>query len=213
MLKDIELAKSVNVIKGPSNEGMNDKVRYIYSEMIEPTMKKINEFVDINPSFFKLKIVKITRKLIKPTIMTRVYNVTVRGVSNQLISNFEKFYLNNKNKNIEPIKNDSSLTNDISTVESIENEIMNDLNEYYGIENVDNNIIEPQVNYFENKNVIYKVPSIIENENLILTGEEVYQLAKNMHMALFQYYPALEKLFEYFISVCLAFTKLDLPNL
>jgi len=32
-----------------------------------------------------------------------------------------------------------------------------------------------------------------------------------MHEALFDYYPALKKLFEYFVSVCLAFTKLDIP--
>jgi len=32
-----------------------------------------------------------------------------------------------------------------------------------------------------------------------------------MHEALFDSYPALKKLFEYFVSVCLAFTKLDIP--
>jgi DNA-directed RNA polymerase len=88
MLKDVELAKSVNVISDPSSEGLNEKVRDIYSEMIEPTYKKIREFVNQNPSFFKLLNVKVTRKFIKPTIMTRVYNVTVKGVCNQLISNF-----------------------------------------------------------------------------------------------------------------------------
>ena len=98
MLKDVELAKSVNVISDSSkgNDGLNEKVRDIYSEMIEPTYKKIGEFVDLNPSFFKLLNVKFTRKLIKPTIMTRVYNVTVKGVCNQLISNFEIVNLDKK---------------------------------------------------------------------------------------------------------------------
>lgn len=85
MLKDVELAKSVNVISDPNSSGLNEKVRDIYSEMIEPTYKKIKDFVDHNPSFFKLLNVNITRKLIKPTIMTRVYNVTVKGVCGQLI--------------------------------------------------------------------------------------------------------------------------------
>lgn len=98
MLKDVELAKSVNVISDPDSSGLNEKVRDIYSEMIEPTYKKIRDFVDQNPSFFKLLNVNITRKLIKPTIMTRVYNVTVKGVCNQLISNFETIYLDNKIK-------------------------------------------------------------------------------------------------------------------
>jgi DNA-directed RNA polymerase len=34
-----------------------------------------------------------------------------------------------------------------------------------------------------------------------------------MHEALFDSYPALKKLFEYFVSVCLAFTKLEIPIL
>ena len=86
MLKDVELAKSVNVISNTSSsEGLSENVRDIYSEMIEPTYKKIKEFVGQNPSFFRLSNIKITRKLIKPTIMTRVYNVTIKGVCNQLI--------------------------------------------------------------------------------------------------------------------------------
>jgi hypothetical protein len=60
---------------------------------------------------------------------------------------------------------------------------------------------------------MFKVPSVNENENLYLTYKEVFHLAKIMHETLFNYYPALKQLFEYFISICLAFTKLDIPIL
>ena len=56
--------------------------------MIEPTKKRISKFVDRNPAYFKLINLNITRKLIKPTIMTIPYNVTVKGVTRQLISSF-----------------------------------------------------------------------------------------------------------------------------
>ena len=212
MLKDVELAKSVNVISDPNSSGLNEKVRDIYSEMIEPTYKKIKEFVYQNPSFFKLLNVNITRKLIKPTIMTRVYNVTVKGVCNQLISNFEIIYLDKKIKNdLINITKDSELDliDDSPLIENIESEIENDLNEFYGIESSPSDLQNKL--YYEGKKIIFKVPSINEGETLYLTYGEVYQLAKIMHEALFDYYPALKKLFEYFVSVCLAFTKLDIP--
>lgn len=88
MIKDEELAISVNVITNPENK---DKVQDIYSEMIEPTHKKLKEISNDNPKFYKLGMVKLNRKLIKPSIMTRTYNVTVKGVANQLISSFEKY--------------------------------------------------------------------------------------------------------------------------
>ena len=58
ILKDVELAKSVNVI--PDNTDTTDRVHDIYSEMIEPTNKRIRDFVDANPSYYKLLNVKIT---------------------------------------------------------------------------------------------------------------------------------------------------------
>jgi len=220
MLKDVELARSVNVIPDPSNDGLNEKVRDIYSEMIEPTYKKIDEFVDRNPSFFKLMKVKITRKLIKPTIMTRVYNVTVKGVCNQLISNFEIINMNNnKDPNLEigtnKINNEISLVKDNFEIENMDDEIVEDVKVFYDIIDNEGQIEESSSNNLpplKNK-VIFKAPSIDENESLYLTHSEVYHLAKIIHETLFDYYPALKKLFEYFISVCLAFTKLDIPIL
>jgi len=213
MLKDVELAKSVNVI--PDETDLTDRVHDIYTEMIEPTKNNIRKFVDQNPSYFKLNNVDITRKLIKPTIMTRVYNVTVKGVCNQLISNFKVINLDNKNDlDINEILNKNKLeTIDNSVVENIENEIEDDLSEFYGIESKDNISIDSSIKFwYEGKKIIFKVPSI-NKEDLYLTYGEVYQLARIMHESLFDYYPALKKLFEYFVSVCLAFTKLDIPIL
>jgi len=88
MRKDEELAISVNVISNPQDP---DKVQDIYSEMIEPTHKKLKEISNQDPSKFKLGMVKLNRKLIKPSIMTRTYNVTVKRVANQLTTSLEKY--------------------------------------------------------------------------------------------------------------------------
>jgi hypothetical protein len=223
MLKDIELAKSVNVIPDKT-----DKVNDIYSEMIEPTNKRIALFVDENPSYFKLLNVNITRKLIKPTIMTVPYNVTVKGVTNQLISSFEVIP-RNKLDQINLISSskltvekdlNQKLINGEPIIENFEDEITEDVNDYFGLNknftnlqnsSINNNLDEKITSSKLIEKVMFKVPSVNENENLYLTYKEVFQLAKIMHETLFNYYPALKKLFEYFVSVCLAFTKLDIP--
>lgn len=199
ILKDVELAKSVNVIPDVDD---SDRVHDIYSEMIEPTNKRIASFVDENPSYFKLLNVKITRKLIKPTIMTVPYNVTVKGVTRQLISSFEvvprnKLELQNLYDELgmfEVKDLNQSLINDDPVIENLDDEINDDLKDYYGLEkNNDKNKDKSSTKLIEK--FMFKVPSVNENENLYLTYKEVFHLAKIMHETLFNYYPALKQLF------------------
>lgn len=101
LLQDEELAKKVNLI---SNE--EDKVMDIYSEMIGPVHQYIKEEVEKNPSDYKLGLIKINRKQTKPCIMTISYNVTVRGVADQLTNSVEKIKLDNlKKSEINKFKN------------------------------------------------------------------------------------------------------------
>ena len=200
ILKDVELAKSVNVI--PDETDTTDKVHDIYSEMIEPTNKRIASFVDENPSFFNLLNVNITRKLIKPTIMTVPYNVTVKGVTRQLISSFEVVPRNqlesqNLYSDLEmfEVKDLSkSLINDEPVIENFDDEINEDLKDYYGLEknNENNEKFKDKSSTKFVEKIMFKVPSVNENENLYLTYKEVFHLAKIMHETLFNYYPALK---------------------
>ena len=221
ILKDVELAKSVNVI--PDDTDTTDRVHDIYTEMIKPTNKRIAAFVDENPSYFKLLNVNITRKLIKPTIMTVPYNVTVKGVTRQLISSFEVIPRNKLDQDIltsntelfEQKDLNRSLINGDPVIENFGDEIAEDVIDYYGLDQDitnDNSEKEKTPTKLIDK-VMFKVPSVNENENLYLTYKEVFHLAKIMHETLFNYYPALKQLFEYFVSICLAFTKLDIPIL
>ena len=110
-----------------------------------------------------------------------------------------------------------SLINGEPVIESFIDEIAEDINDYYHLNknltqlDESNNNLEGKTSIKILEKVMFKVPSVNENENLYLTYKEVFHLAKIMHETLFDYYPALKRLFEYFISVCLAFTKLDLP--
>jgi len=86
LLKDFELGQHVNLKKQTDQ----DKVEDIYSEMIDPINKAINEYGKNNPEFIKLSLVKLSRKLLKAPIMTKLYNSTSFGMSQQLKSNLIK---------------------------------------------------------------------------------------------------------------------------
>jgi DNA-directed RNA polymerase len=139
ILQDIELGSKVNLTSFNEKEGPKD----IYSELLEPINKSINKYGEENLSYSILSLVKLNRKIIKQSIMTKVYNVSEYGISLQLKSKLEKIteencilnenitkdIKNNLTKNKEyyfcPAKNGSSISinnRDIFKIASIINE-------------------------------------------------------------------------------------------
>jgi DNA-directed RNA polymerase len=86
ILQDIELGSKVNLTSFNEKEGPKD----IYSELLDPINKAINLFGEDNLEFSILSLVKLNRRIIKQSIMTKVYNVSEYGISNQLKSKLEK---------------------------------------------------------------------------------------------------------------------------
>lgn len=80
LIRDLELASRVN-LKPQTND---NKVEDIYSEIVDPINKEINDFGDKNILFGKFKEIKFDRKILKLSIMTKVYNVTIYGIAEQL---------------------------------------------------------------------------------------------------------------------------------
>nr|YP_010130257.1 DNA-dependent RNA polymerase [Clavaria fumosa]QPZ51159.1 DNA-dependent RNA polymerase [Clavaria fumosa] len=86
IMQDIELGTKVNLIPYESE----DKPRDIYFELIDPINKAINKFGKENDEYNTLSLVKLNRKIIKQSIMTKVYNVSVYGISQQIQNKLEK---------------------------------------------------------------------------------------------------------------------------
>jgi DNA-directed RNA polymerase len=86
ILQDLELGIKVNLVT------YNDETqpRDIYSELIEPINKAINSYGEKNIEYSNLSIIKLDRKIIKYIVMTKVYNVTLHGISDHLKSKFIK---------------------------------------------------------------------------------------------------------------------------
>jgi len=106
ILQDIELGSKVNLTSFKEKEAPKD----IYSELLDPINKSINKYGEENLSYSILSLVKLNRKIIKQSIMTKVYNVSEYGISLQLKSKLSKISEENciLNKNItKDIKNEN----------------------------------------------------------------------------------------------------------
>ena len=57
---------------------------------------EINKYGIVNPDYINLTKVKLTRKIIKQPIMTKVHNVTIYGICDQLKNNLEIINIDNK---------------------------------------------------------------------------------------------------------------------
>jgi hypothetical protein len=84
MLLDLELAKLVNLIN------TTDNVNDIYSELIPHINNAINQFGVDNFKYSKFRDVSLNRSILKKVIMTKSYNVTTFGISEQLKSELVK---------------------------------------------------------------------------------------------------------------------------
>jgi DNA-directed RNA polymerase, mitochondrial len=96
MVLDLELSGYVNLVN--TNENVND----FYSALIPKINKAINDSWKEEINTFKFKEISLTRDLLKKVIMTKSYNVTTFGVTEQLKSKFEKVAktINHKGKEI-----------------------------------------------------------------------------------------------------------------
>ena len=89
LLKDYDLGSKVNLIAQNSNDVVGD----IYSYILDPVNKEINKFGKENPEFTHFSNLALKRKDIKQPTMTKLYNVTIYGMKEQLKSNFDSIKL------------------------------------------------------------------------------------------------------------------------
>lgn len=83
MLMDNNLATEVNLTK-------SDTVKDIYSKLVIPINNNIKEFAEKNALYSHFKDIKLSRKELKKVIMTKTYNVSLFGISDQLKASAEK---------------------------------------------------------------------------------------------------------------------------
>lgn len=95
LIKDENLAREVNLI----DRSDSDKPADIYRALLKPINEEIRSIGETDFNYSKLALVNLDRKDVKHPILTRTYNVSQFGVSNQLIKGFKS------NSNENPIVN------------------------------------------------------------------------------------------------------------
>ena len=95
LILDYELGSRVNLIAQTEDTPVGD----IYSELLNPINKAINEYGEINKDFAELADIIFDRSILKISIMTIVYNVTNYGIATQLQNKLEKISELVKDKN------------------------------------------------------------------------------------------------------------------
>jgi DNA-directed RNA polymerase len=126
LLQDLELGSEVNLVS--FDEKMEPKD--LYTKLLEPINQAINDYGKNNENYYNLRYVKFTRKIVKQSIMTKVYNVLIYGIQKQLESKLDilnNTLINNgfEKHEIESILNSSSSKTEIEQI--IKKQIMNNL--------------------------------------------------------------------------------------
>lgn len=77
LLRDFELGEMVNITP-------KERPEDLYESLVEPLNNEINKYGNENIGYSTLSNVKIDRKIIKRPIMTNTYNVSLKGVCDQI---------------------------------------------------------------------------------------------------------------------------------
>jgi DNA-directed RNA polymerase len=92
IMRDIILASEVNLTIEDESKPPKD----IYTNLKEIINYNINEYGKKNELFSSFMFILLQRKHIKTSVMTRVYNVTIIGIKEQLSNIFPNFKINNE---------------------------------------------------------------------------------------------------------------------
>jgi len=184
IMKDVELGIQTNLIEST----YNNKPKDIYSTLLDPINKAINKYGLNNLEHYSLSQVKLSRKEVKTSIMTKVYNVTTFGISHQLQSQFKTLFNNDSkmnNNNLDKIKDFNN------NVEQIERDLL--------------------VSFKTNKIKTRFICQGKNGKNVILSKKDIYKIATIINDQIFVCFPSLNNIYNYFIDITNIINKLGIP--
>ena len=181
LMKDLELGSKTNLTESTIKDDPND----IYSYLLKAINKAINKYGLEDPEFALLSCVKLKRREVKTAIMTKIYNVTVFGISRQL----QGIFLNIKNKDLENFED--YFYN--KPLKDIQKDLERDFEKS-----------------IKNNSVKFICPGI-DGKNVILNRRDVFKIASIINDQIFVVFPSLNIIYNYFIDVAKLSLKLGIP--
>jgi DNA-directed RNA polymerase len=187
ILKDLELGINTNLI--PST--IEDKPGDIYNYLVKPINDEINKYGEKNSEHSQLFWVKLSRREVKTAVMTKVYNVSTYGISQQLKNLMKSIF----------VKDSLTKENISKNLETHENKFI-----MQPVEKVENSLKK----LFNFKNTVYLCPD--KNGGFVhLTNSNIYKIADIINKQIFVVFPSLYNIYNYFINITKLTIKLGIP--
>jgi hypothetical protein len=224
LLLDKELAKKVNLTPQTNSDDVQD----IYSEIMVDINKAINNYGILNPDFSSLADVKLTRDILKLSIMTKVYNVTTYGIALQLknklqTADADSIYETSKGggKNINFSTSDNVNINNLlkHTWRTDHSGESGDLFKYENSEYTGSKTQyykegefkkgKSKVQKADKRVKLFITPGLIRP--LYLNSKEVFKIAEIIYNQIFELFPSLKSIYDYFMDISKLMIKLGIP--
>lgn len=219
---DKELAKKVNLTPQTNSDNVQD----IYSEILVDINKAINNYGILNPDFSSLAYVKLTRDILKVSIMTKVYNITTYGIAAQLENKLQTIYVASDSLSSlgggTKIKFSSSdpggvIINNILKHTGRTN-LSGETGEIFNSENTE----DPEyiTKYYNEEVKIKKGKSNVQKADkrvklfiapIYLNSKEVFKIAEIIYNQIFELFPSLKSIYDFFMNISKLMIKLEIP--
>jgi hypothetical protein len=192
MMRDVELGPLVNLSKSKNT----DKPFDLYSIILDPVNKALNNYGRVNVEYAALSLVKLSRKEVKPIVMTIVYNISTYGIAQRLGLEFIK------------INSDLSLDN-TGTVSPFSD--LDPLNNFdYDMREILYNKMEKGLFKGSKKEKSeYYAPGI--DGKVLLTRKDIFKIAEIINDQIFITFPSLNFIYAYLLDIARLMVKLNLP--
>lgn len=177
LLLDVELAKQSNLTPNTQQDIPAD----FYNSLIEPINFAINKLGENDLKHSQLKEVKMNRKILKQSIMTKVYNVTRFGIADQIKNKLKKVELNKEESNRQ-----------LKTV-------LVDL--------LSSNL---KIKQKFNKTIMYEAPTK-DGKKILISNQDIFKIAEIIDREIFILYPSLYYIYNYFMDMASLMLKLNIP--
>lgn len=186
LIQDYELGSRVNLLKIKDEDLKKEgKIGDIYSDILDPINDEINRYGRAySDKFYNFKYIKLSRSIVKQSIMTKVYNVTNYGIAKQL-------------------------ENKLSKVEMTLNDLKKNPNNYFYLEQ---GYLDKLGKMDKNRKIIqFKVPAMNTEGYVYVTKSQLFKIASIINERVFFIFPSLKEIYSYFISISKLMITLGIP--
>jgi DNA-directed RNA polymerase len=183
LMKDLDSASRVNLIEQNNDEPVAD----IYSDVVGSVNEALNKFgIENMQTHSHFTRIQLTRKEIKPLVMTKPYNASIFGMTQQLANSFE---ITEKAKEL--LKQKIFFKNKINSDFNDDGKALVSTEEIYNP-------------------YIYIAPAF-KNEKVLLSKKDLYLIAKIVDNQVFMMFPALKEIYDYLLDISKVLRDLNIP--